>query len=86
MYYAMEQQLFYECDKNKLYSKGNSNLMVCFCDHRMCNNIRIEDELGNISEFLEFDVEVHIQRLLKLADFRLITTYTHRTANLSMRS
>jgi hypothetical protein len=27
MYYAMEQQLSYECDKNKLYGKGNSNLM-----------------------------------------------------------
>jgi hypothetical protein len=24
----------------------------------MCNNIRIEDELGDMSEFLEFDVEV----------------------------
>jgi hypothetical protein len=37
---------------------GNEHCYVCFCDHRMCNNIRIEDELGDMSEFLEFDVEV----------------------------
>ncbi|KAF8994658.1 hypothetical protein BDQ17DRAFT_1366602 [Cyathus striatus] len=36
---------------------GNEYCHICCCDHRMCNNIRIEDELGDMTEFFEFEVE-----------------------------
>ncbi|GLB44393.1 hypothetical protein LshimejAT787_1700200 [Lyophyllum shimeji] len=29
----------------------------CFCDHRLTNNIRIEDDLGDLSEFIAFEIE-----------------------------
>ena len=35
---------------------GKEYCNLCFCDHRMCNNIRIEDEIGELPE--SFDVEV----------------------------
>ncbi|TFK36240.1 hypothetical protein BDQ12DRAFT_687074 [Crucibulum laeve] len=36
---------------------GDEYCHKCCCDHRMGNNVRIEDELGDMSEFFEFEVE-----------------------------
>lgn len=33
----------------------------CCCDHRMCNNVRVEDELGGIAEATGFDYEVRFK-------------------------
>jgi hypothetical protein len=40
------------------FEHGDEHCRECFCDHRMCNNIRVEDELVNITEFFEYEVEV----------------------------
>ena len=40
------------------FEHGDEHCRECFCDHRMCNNISVEDELVNITEFFEFEVEV----------------------------
>lgn len=37
---------------------GDEYCQMCCCDHRMRNNVTIEDELGDMSEFLGFEVEV----------------------------
>ncbi|KAF8064429.1 hypothetical protein FPV67DRAFT_1505045 [Lyophyllum atratum] len=36
---------------------GDEFCHLCCCDHRMCNNIRIEDDLGDLSDFVAFQVE-----------------------------
>lgn len=36
---------------------GDELCNPCCCDHRMANNVRIEDELGDLSEFVAFEVE-----------------------------
>jgi len=42
------------------FEHGDEYCRECFCDHRMCNNIRIEDKLDDMAEFFEFEVEVWI--------------------------
>lgn len=37
---------------------GDELCQTCCCDHRMSNNVTIEEELGDVSEFLETEVEV----------------------------
>ncbi|KAF9447779.1 hypothetical protein P691DRAFT_801831 [Macrolepiota fuliginosa MF-IS2] len=36
---------------------GDEYCQRCCCDHRMVNNVTIEEELGDMSEFLGFEVE-----------------------------
>ncbi|KAF5347271.1 hypothetical protein D9756_009964 [Leucocoprinus leucothites] len=36
---------------------GDELCQSCCCDHRMSNNVTIEEELGDMSEFLETEVE-----------------------------
>ncbi|KAF7759838.1 hypothetical protein Agabi119p4_11533 [Agaricus bisporus var. burnettii] len=33
------------------------HIITCCCDHRMSNNVTIEEELGHICEFLDCEVE-----------------------------
>lgn len=40
---------------------GEEYCMRCFCDHRMCNNIRVEDDIEDLTEDLNFDVSSVIQ-------------------------
>lgn len=50
---------------------GSEFCLVCFCDHRMCNNIRVEDELSNMSElFLDLDFDIEVQFLLENGEAR----------------
>jgi hypothetical protein len=39
---------------------GDELCQSCCCDHRMSNNVTIEDELGEVSEFLDCEVEVSL--------------------------
>ncbi|KXN86953.1 hypothetical protein AN958_09450 [Leucoagaricus sp. SymC.cos] len=36
---------------------GDELCQACCCDHRMSNNVKIEDELKDVEEFLETEVE-----------------------------
>lgn len=40
---------------------GDEYCQTCCCDHRMSNNVTIEEELGHICEFLDCEVEVSME-------------------------
>lgn len=47
---------------------GDELCQTCCCDHRMSNNVMIEEELSHVSEFLETEVEVS-------SEFRVVIFY-----------
>lgn len=45
---------------------GNEYCGRCFVDHRICNNVRIEDRIEDLAEDFNFDVSTVIQNRWQL--------------------